>query len=186
MLLKICLHYPKFQKLFKSNIINIKSKRHITTKTNEKFSSDRFIGDSLINKFINLNDLQQIENNIKLRCHTIEHLNKIKLLITQKTSKLSDLNTNEKQQEYFNDLQLALQKLPNQTHPDILEYGDIPKVLYSYGEKWKFTGASKPLKSFPDICKQLNILRTDQLGNLTGTKSYYLMNSLAKLVTYFD
>jgi hypothetical protein len=57
-------------------------------------------------------------------------------------------------------------------------YGDTPHVVETPGEKpnWSF----KPLE-FHSIAKDLDLLRTENLGNLTGPRSYYLIKELAQL-----
>ncbi|XP_037027854.1 serine--tRNA ligase, mitochondrial-like [Bradysia coprophila] len=75
-------------------------------------------------------------------------------------------------------LDAVLKTLPNLTHPDVVNYGDQPKEIDSIGWKRKF--GFKP-KSFEELCSSLNILRTNELGNLNGSRSYYLMNELAKM-----
>lgn len=72
-----------------------------------------------------------------------------------------------------------LRKIPNKTHPAVRDYGEEPKVVEYYNDKPTFKG--KPLE-FSEICKKLNILRTEYLGNFTGHRSYYLMNDLVELV----
>lgn len=80
-------------------------------------------------------------------------------------------------------LETALKTIPNLTHPDVVNYGDHPKEIDSIGSKRTFD--FKP-KSFEELCRLLNILRTKELGNLNGSRSYYLMNELAKMVSLFD
>lgn len=68
-------------------------------------------------------------------------------------------------------------KIPNQTHPDVIKYGETPHVVRVFGDKMSFTFKPKP---FHDIAKSLNILRND-LSNFTGHKSYFFMGQLAEL-----
>lgn len=77
-------------------------------------------------------------------------------------------------------LQDELKRIPNETHPDVRNYGDDPKVVDFYNDKQDFK--HKPLE-FSEICKKLNLLRTDHLGNFSGHRSFYLMSDLAELVS---
>lgn len=117
------------------------------------------------------------ENEINLEQNILKRKNSgnltlIKNLMTQ--LKASNGNT-----EIFKQLQDEIRKLPNATHPDVIGYGEDPVEIQSYGIKPEFS--FKP-KNFAELCKRLNILRTEHLGNFTGTKTYYLMNDLAELV----
>lgn len=112
-----------------------------------------------------------LEQNILKRKNS-GNLTLIKNLMTQ--LKASGANT-----EIFKQLQNEIRKLPNATHPDVIGYGEDPVEIQSYGYKPEFR--FKP-KNFAELCKRLNILRTEHLGNFTGTKTYYLMNDLAELV----
>lgn len=71
-----------------------------------------------------------------------------------------------------------LKKIPNHTHDDVRNYGEEPKLVGFYNEKPTYK--HKPL-DFSEICKKLNIIRTEHLGNFNGSKSYYLLNDLAEL-----
>lgn len=68
-------------------------------------------------------------------------------------------------------------KIPNQTHPDVIKYGETPRVVQVFGDKMPFTFKHKP---FHDIAKSLNLLRND-LSNFTGHRSYFFMGLLAEL-----
>lgn len=78
-------------------------------------------------------------------------------------------------------LQDALKLIPNRTHPDVVDY-DHPKEIGSIGSKRVLD--SKP-HTFENMCKRLNILRTNELGNFNGSRSYYTMNDLVELVSRF-
>ncbi|XP_066150686.1 serine--tRNA ligase, mitochondrial [Euwallacea fornicatus] len=77
-------------------------------------------------------------------------------------------------------------EIPNKTHPDVFQYGNSPKLVKYVGQKRKF---EFPHKEFSEIAKSLNLVRTDQLGNLSGSRSYYLLGQMAELeqalVRYF-
>uniref|UniRef100_A0A1B6M1D8 serine--tRNA ligase n=1 Tax=Graphocephala atropunctata TaxID=36148 RepID=A0A1B6M1D8_9HEMI len=68
-------------------------------------------------------------------------------------------------------------KIPNRTHPDILNYGDMPNIVKSIGDKKSFN--FKP-KEFHIITKQLNVLKNDT-SNFTGHRSYFFSGQLAEL-----
>lgn len=76
-----------------------------------------------------------------------------------------------------------MQSIPNRTHSDVVKDSDKPKEIDSIGSKQSFD--FKP-KTFAELCSKLNILRTTQLGSFTGSRSYYLMNELAELVSFFS
>lgn len=101
------------------------------------------------------------------------NLTLIKNLMTQ-------LEASSATTEVLKQLQDEIRKLPNATHPDVIGYGVDPVEIQSYGNKPEFS--FKP-RSLAELCKRLNILRTEHLGNFTGTKTYYLMNDLAELVS---
>jgi seryl-tRNA synthetase len=81
--------------------------------------------------------------------------------------------------ELENQLHEELKKIPNETHPAVKNYGEDPKVVSYYNSEPVFK--HKPLE-FAEICKKLNILRTEHLGNFSGHKSYFLLSDLAELV----
>lgn len=122
------------------------------------------------------NNITKIDENNKLRkgvgdIYLVHEINK----------KLKDSSTNdEARHELEVKLQEELKKIPNQTHPDVRKYEDEPKVVNYYNDEPSFKQA--PLE-FSEICKKLNILRTEHLGNFAGHKSYYLMADLAEMVT---
>lgn len=82
----------------------------------------------------------------------------------------------------YADLQMQfykeLDKIPNRTHPAISDYNDEPKILKHVGNKQKFD--VKP-KEFDEITKRLRLVRTEHLGNLSGSKSYVLLGEMAQL-----
>lgn len=125
---------------------------------------------------LDLNNAEKISENIKLRkgvgdihlIHDLHNQLKCDSLSKKKLTTLSD------------QLKEELKKVPNDTHPDVKDYGDDPKVVSYYNEKPQFK--HKPLE-FSEIAKKLNLLRTDHLGNFAGHRSYFLMNELAELVS---
>ncbi|CRL02307.1 CLUMA_CG015368, isoform A [Clunio marinus] len=99
--------------------------------------------------------VHELRNNLK--CQNLSHEENIKLNLQ---------------------LQEEFKRIPNNTHPDVKHYGDHPKVIGYYNKKPEFN--HKPL-DFADICKAFNILRTEHMGNFSGSKSYILMKELAEL-----
>lgn len=69
-------------------------------------------------------------------------------------------------------------KIPNKSDPRLIAYGDAPHVAELVGQKpsWSF-----PPREFHDIAKNLDLLRIENLGNLTGHRSYYFLKELAQL-----
>lgn len=123
---------------------------------------------------LNPDNIEEINENTKLR----KGVGDIHLIHELK-NKLNSKGLNESEKVLLNNqLQEELQKIPNRTHPDVKNYGENPKVVSYFNEKPQFK--HKPV-DFSDICKKLNLLRTDHLGNFNGSKSYYLMNDLADL-----
>lgn len=68
---------------------------------------------------------------------------------------------------------------PNLIHPEVLQYGDKPKVLEEYNSSNRGSD-DKSTFTFHDICQKLNLLRMDT-GQFAGSKSYFLMDDLAHL-----
>lgn len=75
------------------------------------------------------------------------------------------------------ELQEEMAKIPNLSHPDVIGYEE-PKVVEYFNEKPSFM--QNPLE-FSEICKKLNLLRMEHLGNLAGHKSYFLIGDLSNL-----
>uniref|UniRef100_A0A1A9WFW9 serine--tRNA ligase n=1 Tax=Glossina brevipalpis TaxID=37001 RepID=A0A1A9WFW9_9MUSC len=132
-----------------------------------------FINGRQLNEFdtnsINEHDLQRAEKNILLRkCE-----NNIPLI----RNLLKRLELSKTKIEDANELKKELLKLPNDTHPRLLTYENRPKeTLLCEPSK-----IGTEFVEFSEICKYNNMLRTTQLGNYTGSKSYYLFGKLAEL-----
>lgn len=108
-------------------------------------------------------------------------------LVNELKCKLENTNKNsisfeDIRKKYYEELH----RIPNKTHPDVFKYGDNPKLVKMVNEKKKFTFKHM---DFNEITKRLNLVRTDHLGNVCGTKSYYFMGEMAELeqalVNYF-
>ena len=69
-------------------------------------------------------------------------------------------------------------KIPNRAHPDILSMTKEPRVVREVGQKTNFE--HKPLK-FEDIARKNNLVRTENITNFTGPRSYFLLDQLALL-----
>ncbi|CAH1173612.1 unnamed protein product [Phaedon cochleariae] len=80
--------------------------------------------------------------------------------------------------DFRNKFNEELLKIPNLTHPAVLEYGEHPKLLKTINDKKQF-----PFKQreFHEITKRLNLVRTEQLGNVSGNRSYYILGEMAEL-----
>lgn len=121
------------------------------------------------------NNIEKVKENINLR----KGVGDIDL-VHEIIEKLGNKSIDEKSKL---DLELKLQeelrKIPNQTHPEVISYGDEPKIVKYYNEKPQFKHS--PLE-FSEICKKINILRTEYLSNFAGHRSYYLMADLAEMV----
>lgn len=132
--------------------------------------------------FYNKNNLQEIDQNIQLRkgVGDIKKVIKLKQLVDNGTDPTQNISLHE-------NLLQELLKLPNRTHPDVINYGDDPKVLRKVNNKRKFD--FKELE-FHEITKRLNLVRSEHLGNLSGSKSYYILGEMVELeqalVNYFS
>ncbi|KAB0800481.1 hypothetical protein PPYR_06221 [Photinus pyralis] len=121
----------------------------------------------------NLEHLDEINSNIKAR----KGVGDISLVLKLKEnlSNLTSVDHNyEKVRRQFYD---ELLKIPNRTHPSVAHLNE-PITVSTTGEKKTFD--FKP-REFYEICKRLNFVRTDQLGNVAGSRSYYLLGDMAEL-----
>ncbi|XP_055844625.1 serine--tRNA ligase, mitochondrial [Episyrphus balteatus] len=147
----------------------------------------------LISHSRNLDYLHQIDVNPAAKCDaTIQHeldsceknaiLRKHRNNVPAIRTILENLNATHLSQTEIQKLQKSLQlellKLPNKTHPRVLNYGDDPKELSRYNKQTEFT--FKP-KEFSELATKANLFRMDHLGNFTGHKSYYLMGAAAEM-----
>lgn len=94
-------------------------------------------------------------------------------------NKIKDKQTNDTElEELKKQFYSEVKKIPNDTHPEVINYGKEPKLVKFIGEKQKFD--FKP-REFHEIAKILNLIRTEQLGNVSGNRSYYFLGILAEL-----
>lgn len=70
-----------------------------------------------------------------------------------------------------------LSRIPNCTHPAVLEYGDKPKLLKECGVKPEFEFEPQ---EFSELASHLKLIRTE-LGPIAGRKAYMLLGDLAQL-----
>ncbi|KAL0120717.1 hypothetical protein PUN28_008410 [Cardiocondyla obscurior] len=75
-------------------------------------------------------------------------------------------------------LQQELSKIPNCTHPLVIDCGDKPKLLKECGKKPEFDFEPQ---EFAEIASNLKAIRTRTLGPVSGQKSYILIGDLAEL-----
>lgn len=73
-----------------------------------------------------------------------------------------------------------LNKIPNFTFPNVLEYGNEGKIMKEYDNKTSREG-DFPRKSFIELAKSLKLLRMEDLGPIAGEKSYILLGDVAQL-----
>jgi len=71
-----------------------------------------------------------------------------------------------------------LSKIPNYSHPAILDYGDKPKLLKKCGKKVEY---DFKLEEFAELVTSLKAIRVENLGPSCGQKSYVLLGDLAQL-----
>lgn len=68
-------------------------------------------------------------------------------------------------------------KIPNRTHPKIVDYGETPQIEKYIGVKRSFDCKAT---EFHNLAKSLKLLRND-LSNFTGQRSYFFTSRLAEL-----
>lgn len=158
-------HFRHVRKFTRFQSVNVSSCHENSEPLNHKFLLSK---PKLDEKFLLDNrNIEQISENIKLR-KGVGDIYKVHEL----KNKLA------KGEAVGDQLQEELVKIPNFTHPDVSSYGDDPKVVDYYNDKPEFS--HEPLE-FSDICRKLNLLRTEHLGNFSGHKSYFLIGDLAEL-----
>lgn len=87
--------------------------------------------------------------------------------------KVLELSGKPEKRELFSE---ELSRIPNCTHPAILEYGDKPELLKEYSEKPVFDFEPQ---EFSELANNLRLLRTG-LGPIAGQKAYMLLGDLAQ------
>lgn len=123
---------------------------------------------------------EEIENNIKSR-NAAGCLNTVKELLLKFNSIESET---EEKLEIKKKLVAEALKIPNKSDPRLAAYGDTPHLVEAPGVKpdWQF-----PPLEFHVLAKELDILRTENLGNLTGPRSYFIeeLAELEQALIYF-
>lgn len=106
----------------------------------------------------------------------------VKRLFGEFTNETNDAKRDQLQSQLRNEFK----KFPNQTHPTVLGYGvDATNVeVDSFGDAFN-QPLDKNTRDYVTLANLLNMIRLGQLGNFTGTRSYYLTHHLAELVCLF-
>lgn len=142
---------------------------------NKKFNLSNPVFDEKY--LLNEANITKISENIQLR----KGVGDIKL-VHELNNKLKNENLESEERIIIeNSLQEELRKIPNETHPEAVKLGETPKAIAYYNEKPEFK--HEPFE-FSEICKKLNLLRNDHLGNFSGHKTYFLMSDLAEMVCF--
>lgn len=119
-------------------------------------------------------NLEEIEKNIKRR----KGVGNIRLIRELKhqldTLSRADSRYEDIQRKFYNECR----NIPNDTHQDVVDYADEPRILKHIGQPKEFNFIPR---DFHEITKRLNLLRTEQLGYLSGHRSYYLLGALAEM-----
>ncbi|GJQ69381.1 Aats-ser [Trypoxylus dichotomus] len=119
------------------------------------------------------NNSEEITSNIKRR----KGVGNVDLILQLKYD-LDNLNTlDPRYKEIEERFRNECHNIPNATHPDIILYGNEPKILKHIGEEPQFKFQPR---EFQEIAKRLNLIRTEQLGYLSGHRSYYFLGELAE------
>lgn len=120
------------------------------------------------------NNLEEISTNIASR----KGMGNIELVQSLK-KKLDSISTDDVNREaVMAEFISEVMKIPNKTHPSVKAYGEEPKIINEIGIKRKFD--HKP-REFEAITKALKLMRTDQLGNVSGSRSYFFMGEMVEL-----
>lgn len=131
-------------------------------------------------------------DNHPINRQTIDELEKIDLvrknrgsieIVRSLFSEFENEADTKRKEELQTELRNEFKKFPNQTHPTVLSYGPNAgnTEIKSHGNLEKTTNPNG--KDYETLCNLLKAVRLEQLGNFTGTRSYYLMQSIAELVS---
>lgn len=125
--------------------------------------------------YTNPENLSYIADNVVSRKINCDLVNVLKQL-----GELQNLNNHpEKCRDLKEALSSDLVWFPNRIHPTVLKNkSGEPVTIKKVGNKPNFTYFPT---NFESLTKRLNVLRTKQLGHMTGNKSYYLKGDLAML-----
>lgn len=126
------------------------------------------------NYLCNPDNVKEISSNIASR----KGMGNIELVQSLK-NKLDSLSDDDANREtVLSEFISEALKIPNKTHPAVKMYGEEAQVISEVGNKKHFE--FKP-REFEAITKQLKLLRTDQLGNVSGNRSYFFLGDMAEL-----
>lgn len=93
-----------------------------------------------------------------------------------------ELKSSTSASQQYESLRMELErealKIPNKASPHLWDFGEDPKILEYVNPKPEFN--FRP-REFSELGQMLDILRTENLGNLTGSRSYYFKGPLADL-----
>lgn len=122
----------------------------------------------------NLKNIEEISSNIANR----KGLGNIQLVQSLK-NQLDSMSVDDlKREVILKEFTDEILKIPNKTHPAVKGYGEDAKIIEMVGNKRHFD--FKP-REFEAIAKQLKLIRLDQLGNVSGSRSYFFLGQLAEL-----
>lgn len=104
-------------------------------------------------------------------------------IVRELYEKYENETKDQRKDELSTKLRSEFKKFPNQTHPTVLAYGQnaTNKEIESHGDA--FEKENPQGKDYATLCNLLNTIRLEQLGNFTGSRSYYFMHSIAELVS---
>lgn len=122
----------------------------------------------------NPENLSEIEGNIKRR-KSVGNIKRVQELYQQLNS---TNHSNSLYESISKELHRECLLIPNKTHPEVCNYQNDPKLVKYVGTKRTFDFDHK---EFHEITKRLNLVRTEQLGNFSGSRSYYLLGEMAQL-----
>lgn len=119
-----------------------------------------------------IDDLERLSDERKKSHGDIDRVKKL-------YKNIQDETNTEKRATLETLIREEFKKFPNNTHPQVLscgfESGNVE--VDSYGEE-----VHKDGKDYVTLANLLNMIRVGQLGNFTGSRSYYLYHQLAELV----
>ncbi|GIY64217.1 hypothetical protein CDAR_558821 [Caerostris darwini] len=141
------------------------------------YSSSTHINESAIDweYYYDPSNFVEIANNVIVR--------KVRVHLRNSIGQLQELSNAKNDPVKLKALQEVMSPLlywfPNRTHPRVMENkSEAPMLLEKVGNKPVFTYFPA---NFPSLTKRLNVLRTKNLGHMSGHKSYYLKDNLATM-----
>ncbi|GIY93088.1 hypothetical protein CEXT_260701 [Caerostris extrusa] len=159
-----------------SKVISLFSFRRNLQPFIRNYSSSIHINETAIDweYYYNPSNFVEIANNVMVR--------KVRVHLRNSIGQLQELSNAKNDPVKLKALQETMSPLlywfPNRTHPRVMENkSEAPVLLEKVGNKPVFT-------YFPanfSLTKRLNVLRTKNLGHMSGHKSYYLKDNLATM-----